>query len=188
VRAPDRLREYRSCTARRSDGAQALRAKQVFTMASAAFAAGCFWGVEERFTALPGVLSTEVGYAGGTTVEPSYKDVCSNETGHAETVRIEYDPSATSYEQLLAAFFAMHDPTTPDRQGPDRGSQYRSVIFTDGPEQERAARAYVEALTASRRFRQPIVTQIVPAREFWRAEDYHQKYFLKQRAPHRRAM
>jgi peptide-methionine (S)-S-oxide reductase len=149
-------------------------------MAVATFAAGCFWGVEQRLSELPGVLTTEVGYTGGTTAHPTYEQVCSHTTGHAEAVRLEYDPEQVSYEQLLQAFFAMHDPTTPDRQGPDVGSQYRSAVFFHSPEQERAARDAVARLEAEGRHKDPIVTEIEPAPEFWRAEDYHQRYLSKR--------
>ena len=148
-------------------------------MATATFAAGCFWGVEQRFAALPGVTSTEVGYTGGTTSTPTYKQVCSHTTGHAEAVRLEYDPDTISYEELLAAFFGMHDPTQWNRQGPDVGDQYRSAVFFHTPEQEKSARAAVRQLTESGVFKRPIVTQIVAAPEWWRAEEYHQKYFEK---------
>jgi peptide-methionine (S)-S-oxide reductase len=148
-------------------------------MATATFAAGCFWGVEQRFAALPGVISTEVGYTGGSTPQPSYEQVCSHTTGHAEAVRLEYDPQRISYEELLAAFFGMHDPTQLNRQGPDVGDQYRSAVFFHTPEQEKAARSAVEQLTESSVFRRPIVTQIAAAPEWWRAEEYHQKYFEK---------
>lgn len=148
-------------------------------MASAIFAAGCFWGVEARFSELPGVTATEVGYTGGTTPDPTYRQVCSHKTGHAEAVRLQYDPDRIAYEDLLAAFFAMHDPTTRDRQGPDVGSQYRSAIFVLDDQQERAARDYVRRLEDSGRHGRPIVTQIQPAGEFWRAEEYHQRYFQK---------
>jgi peptide-methionine (S)-S-oxide reductase len=146
-------------------------------MAVATFAAGCFWGVEQRFGSLPGVTATEVGYTGGTTAEPTYKEVCSNKTGHAEAVRLEYDPEQITYEQLLEAFFAMHDPTQWNRQGPDVGSQYRSAIYYHSPDQERAARDAVRRIEQSGQLRRPIVTQIVAAGVWWRAEDYHQKYF-----------
>lgn len=148
-------------------------------MATATFAAGCFWGVEQRFAGLPGVTSTEVGYTGGTTPHPTYEQVCSHTTSHAEAVRLEYDPERISYEELLAAFFGMHDPTQLNRQGPDVGDQYRSAVFIHTPEQEKAARASVEQLTESGIFKRPIVTQIVAAPEWWRAEEYHQKYFEK---------
>jgi methionine-S-sulfoxide reductase len=148
-------------------------------MATATFAAGCFWGVEQRFAALPGVISTEVGYTGGTTLNPTYEDVCSHRTGHAEAVRLEYDPDRVAYEELLAAFFGMHDPTQLNRQGPDVGDQYRSAVFFHTPEQEKSAKAAIGQLTESGVFRRPIVTQVVPAPEWWRAEEYHQKYFEK---------
>ncbi len=148
-------------------------------MAVATFAAGCFWGVEERFAALPGVTATEVGYTGGTTERPTYREVCSHKTGHAEAVRVEYDPETITYEQLLEAFFAMHDPTQWNRQGPDVGSQYRSAIFYHTPEQERAARDAVRRLETSGKLRRRVVTQIVAAGPWWPAEDYHQKYFKK---------
>ncbi len=148
-------------------------------MATATFAAGCFWGVEQRFAALPGVTSTEVGYTGGSTEDPTYKDVCSNKTGHAEAVRLEYDPQRVSYEELLAAFFGMHDPTQWNRQGPDFGSQYRSAVFFHDAAQEQAARAAIGQLTESGVFKKKIVTQVEPAGAWWRAEEYHQKYFEK---------
>ena len=149
-------------------------------MAKATFAAGCFWGVEARFAQLPGVSATAVGYEGGTMPNPTYKAVCTDATGHAEAVEIEYDPAQISYEQLLDAFFSLHDPTQLNRQGPDWGTQYRSVIFYHTPEQEAAAKAAVERLTAEKRFNKPIVTQVVPATTFWRAEEYHQKYLEKR--------
>lgn len=149
-------------------------------MAVATFAAGCFWGVEQRFSEVPGVLSNEVGYTGGTTARPTYEQVCSHSTGHAEAVRLEYDPEQVTYEHLLEVFFAMHDPTTPDRQGPDVGSQYRSAVFFHSPGQERAARDAVARLNAEGRYPDPIVTEIVPAPEFWRAEEYHQRYLTKR--------
>lgn len=149
-------------------------------MTTATFAAGCFWGVEARFAQVRGVSSTEVGYTGGTTPHPSYEQVCSHATGHAEAVRLEYDPEVVTYERLLDEFFDLHDPTQLDRQGPDVGDQYRSAIFFHSPEQEAAAGAAVERLTAEGRFKRPIVTQVAPAPDWWRAEDYHQKYFEKR--------
>lgn len=146
-------------------------------MAVATFAAGCFWGVEERFAGLPGVTATEVGYTGGTTRDPTYREVCSHTTGHAESVRVQYDPEVISYERLLEAFFAMHDPTEWNRQGPDVGSQYRSAIFYHTPEQERAAREAARRIETSGALKRPVATQIVAAGLWWRAEDYHQKYF-----------
>jgi peptide-methionine (S)-S-oxide reductase len=148
-------------------------------MAIATFAAGCFWGVEQRFARLDGVTGTQVGYTGGVTPQPTYKQVCSHRTGHAEAVRLEYDPERITYEQLLAAFFDMHDPTQLNRQGPDRGDQYRSAIFFHTTEQEDAARDAIRVLEAESRFRRPVVTAVVPAPEWWPAEDYHQKYFEK---------
>lgn len=148
--------------------------------AKATFGAGCFWGVEAAFRQVPGVVATAVGYAGGDFANPTYKDVCSDRTGHAEVVEVEYDPSRASYEDLLTVFWENHDPTTLNRQGPDVGSQYRSAIFFHTPEQETAARASKELLDRNGRFRRPIVTQIEPAQTFWRAEDYHQQYLEKR--------
>jgi peptide methionine sulfoxide reductase msrA/msrB len=149
-------------------------------LAEASFGAGCFWGVEVSFRTLPGVREATVGYQGGTLKNPSYEDVCSGRTGHAEVVHVKYDPAVTSYDQLLDLFWDEHDPTTPNRQGPDVGDQYRSVIFTYTPEQKAAAEASKAKLTAAKRFPRPIVTQIVPAPEFFRAEEYHQRYVEKR--------
>ncbi|HUA85974.1 MAG TPA: peptide-methionine (S)-S-oxide reductase MsrA [Bryobacteraceae bacterium] len=151
-------------------------------MDKATFAAGCFWGVEATFRRLAGVKSTQVGYIGGRMPNPTYEDVCTDETGHAEAVEVTFDPQVISYHDLLEVFWANHDPTTKDRQGPDVGTQYRSVIFFDSPEQETEARASLEA--AQKRFRRPIVTQILPAAEFWRAEEYHQQYLEKRGLAH----
>jgi len=148
-------------------------------MAIATLAGGCFWGVEQRFAQLDGVTRTEVGYTGGSTPHPTYEEVCSHRTGHAEAVRLEYDAERITYEQLLAAFFGMHDPTQMDRQGPDVGDQYRSAIFFHTAAQEDAARTAIRALQAEGRWRRPIVTAVAPAPEWWPAEDYHQKYFEK---------
>jgi len=145
----------------------------------AIFGAGCFWGVEEAFRQEPGVTSTAVGYAGGTIADPSYEQVCSGETGHAEVVRVEYDPAEIGYERLLEIFWSIHDPTQKDRQGADVGNQYRSAIFYHTPEQEAAARASVKGLESSERFRGPIATEISPACAFHRAEEYHQQYLVK---------
>jgi peptide-methionine (S)-S-oxide reductase len=149
-------------------------------MAKATFAAGCFWGVEAAFRQLPGVISTRVGYIGGQTPNPTYQEVCTDRTGHAEAVEVEYDPSKISYEQLLNVFWENHDPTTLNRQGPDRGTQYRSAIFFHTPEQETQAKASKESWDKSGRFRNKIVTQIVRAPAFYQAEDYHQQYLEKR--------
>jgi peptide-methionine (S)-S-oxide reductase len=146
----------------------------------ATFAAGCFWGVESFFRAVPGVTDAIVGYTGGQTENPDYQAVCTGRTGHAEAVEVTYDPARVSYDDLLGVFFENHDPTTPNRQGPDVGEQYRSAIFVHSPEQEAAARAKVAALTEEKRFRRPIVTQISDAAPFYRAEEYHQRYFEKK--------
>jgi peptide-methionine (S)-S-oxide reductase len=149
-------------------------------MASAMFGAGCFWGVEAAFRRVKGVRSTAVGYAGGNLKNPSYHDVCTGSTGHAEVVMVEYDPAVTAYDDLLTVFWENHDPTTLNRQGPDVGTQYRSAIFFESPEQEAAAIASKERLEKSGRFKRPIVTRIEPATDFWRAEDYHQQYLEKR--------
>jgi peptide-methionine (S)-S-oxide reductase len=149
-------------------------------MEKATFGAGCFWGVEAAFMQVPGVIETAVGFMGGRTQNPSYKQVCYEDTGHAEVVHLTYDPSKVKYDQLLEVFWSNHDPTQLNRQGPDVGDQYRSVIFFHTPEQEAAARASKEWLEKSGRFRRSIVTQIVPATEFYRAEEYHQKYLQKR--------
>ncbi|MBV9075330.1 MAG: peptide-methionine (S)-S-oxide reductase MsrA [Acidobacteria bacterium] len=153
-------------------------------METATFAAGCFWGVEEAFRQIPGVIQTTVGYLGGYTQNPTYKDVCTDETGHAEVVQVEFDPAKVGYEQLVDAFWSMHDPTTLNRQGPDIGTQYRSAIFFHSAEQERVARASKEQAQASGKFRRPIVTEITPASPFYRAEDYHQQYLAKRGLSH----
>ena len=149
-------------------------------MEKATFAAGCFWGVEEAFRHVPGVASTAVGYSGGHVPDPTYHDVCSGRTGHAECVQVEYDPTRVSYEQLLDVFWGCHDPTQLNRQGPDVGEQYRSAIFFHTPEQEAAARAAKARLQAQR----PIVTEITPASAFYRAEEYHQRYLEKRGLAH----
>ena len=146
----------------------------------ATFAAGCFWGVEEIFRTTPGVIKTAVGYIGRTTNDPTYQDVCTGETGHAEAVQVTYDPWKVSFEQLLEIFWSNHNPTTRNIQGPDVGTQYRSAIFTHSPEQETAAKISIAALDKAKRFSRPIVTQILPAPVFYPAEEYHQKYLMKR--------
>lgn len=144
------------------------------------FAAGCFWGVEAAFRQLPGVVRTAVGYAGGKTEQPTYEDVCYRNTGHAETVEVEFDPARITYAQLLAAFWECHDPTQVNRQGPDVGTQYRSAIFYRDDAQRQAAEADKTARDSSGQFRRPIATEITPASTFWRAEEYHQQYLEKR--------
>jgi peptide-methionine (S)-S-oxide reductase len=148
-------------------------------LAKATFGAGCFWGVEVAFRQVPGVVSTQVGYLGGTLPSPTYQDVCSGRTGHAEVVEITYDPARVGYDDLLNVFWANHDPTTLNRQGPDRGTQYRSAIFFHDELQKAAAEASKERLGASGRYPRPIVTEITPASTFYRAEEYHQRYLEK---------
>ncbi len=146
-------------------------------MEKATFGGGCFWGIEAAFRKLEGVTNAEVGYSGGNLPNPTYEEVCTDRTGHAEVVRVEFDPKKISYEDLLGAFFQMHDPTTKNRQGPDIGSQYRSVIFFHTAEQEQKARAFVDDL--QQKSFHPIVTEIKPAEPFYRAEEYHQRYLEK---------
>ena len=146
----------------------------------AVFGAGCFWGVEARFSELSGVLNTAVGYEGGTLEHPTYKEVCTDRTGHAEVVQVTFDPARISYEILLDAFFALHDPTQLNRQGPDWGSQYRSVIFVISDTQAAQARAKIAELNASGTLRKPIATIVLPSTTFWKAEEYHQKYLEKR--------
>jgi peptide-methionine (S)-S-oxide reductase len=148
----------------------------------ATFAAGCFWGVEATFRQLAGVKSTQVGYTGGTLKNPSYEDVCTDRTGHAEAIEITFDPQVVSYRDLLEVFWENHNPTTLNRQGPDYGTQYRSAIFFHSPQQEAEAKASRDA--AQSRFSRRIVTEIVPAAEFWRAEEYHQQYLEKRGLAH----
>jgi peptide-methionine (S)-S-oxide reductase len=148
-------------------------------MAKATFGAGCFWGVESAFRQVKGVTDAAVGYMGGSLANPTYQDVCTDRTGHAEVVQLDYDPAQTSYEELLRVFFDIHDPTTLNRQGPDFGKQYRSAIFFHDAEQESAAQKMKDELDRTGRFPRKIVTQIVPASDFWRAEEYHQRYFEK---------
>ncbi len=153
-------------------------------MEKAMFAAGCFWGVESAFRKIRGVTGAACGYSGGVVKNPTYKDVCGGMTGHAETVQVEFDPSVVSYDELLDAFWSMHDPTTLNRQGPDIGSQYRSAIFFLNSDQEKAARASKERLERSGKFDRPVVTEITPASEFFRAEEYHQRYHEKHGIEH----
>lgn len=145
----------------------------------ATFGAGCFWGVEQAFRQVPGVVNAAVGYCGGTVENPTYEQVCTDRTGHAEVVQVEFDPAQTKYDQLLEVFWNSHDPTQLNRQGPDYGKQYRSVIFYHDDVQRQAAEASKQALEQSGKFRRPIVTQIEPAKPFYRAEEYHQQYLAK---------
>ena len=149
-------------------------------METATFGAGCFWGVEAAFRQIPGVKSTAVGYMGGATENPTYEQVCTDRTGHAEIVQVEFDPNAVGFDDLLNVFWENHDPTQLNRQGPDHGSQYRTVVFYHSPEQKVAAEVSKTALEASGRFRKPVVTEIVPAATFNRAEEYHQQYLEKR--------
>jgi peptide-methionine (S)-S-oxide reductase len=151
-------------------------------MEKATFGAGCFWGVEETFRRLAGVKDTAVGYEGGSLKNPTYQDVCTDRTGHAEVVEVDFDPAVVSYHDVLNVFWENHDPTTKDRQGPDVGRQYRSAIFFHSPEQEAEAKRSRDE--AQKNFKRPIVTEIVPATHFWRAEDYHQQYLEKRGLSH----
>jgi peptide-methionine (S)-S-oxide reductase len=151
---------------------------------TATFAAGCFWGVEAAFRQVPGVVDTAVGYTGGSVANPTYEDVCTDRTGHAEAVWVEFDPARVSYDRLLEVFWENHDPTTKNRQGPDVGTQYRSAIFFHSAEQEKAASESKNRLEKSGRYRRPVVTEIVPAKEFWQAEEYHQRYLEKRGLAH----
>lgn len=152
-------------------------------MEKATFGAGCFWGVEETFRQLKGVVSTAVGYEGGNKEKPTYRDVCTDETGHAEVVQVSYDPQVISYEKLLDVFWHSHNPTSLNRQGPDVGTQYRSVVFFHNSQQEKAAQASKETIQKTG-YKSPVVTQIVPAQTFWVAEDYHQQYLAKRGLSH----
>ena len=149
-------------------------------MEKATFGAGCFWGIEHAFRKVAGVIEAPVGYAGGTTPDPTYEQVCSGQTGHAEVVEVEFDPAKVSYEELLEVFWTIHDPTTLNRQGPDIGTQYRSAIYFHSAEQEQAAKDSIATLENGDRFRNPIVTELAPIDTFYMGEDYHQHYFEKQ--------
>jgi peptide-methionine (S)-S-oxide reductase len=179
---PQALKRRRVCGLSRPaySRARAWKTRTLAMAELATFAAGCFWGVEARFQNLPGALATQVGYTGGHTQAPTYEDVCEGETGHAEAVEIRFDPAKLSYDKLLAVFFDSHDPTEVNRQGPDMGTQYRSAIFYQSPGQKAAADAAKQVLGQCGRFPRPIVTEIVPAAVFYRAEDYHQKYLEKR--------
>jgi len=159
-----------------------LGAKKDSMTEIATFGAGCFWGVEAAFQRVPGVIETAVGYSGGHTESPSYQDVCTDETGHAEVVQVTFDPAKVSFEQLLQAFWSMHDPTQLNRQGPDVGTQYRTAIFFHSPEQEAIAKKSRAALEASGKLKRQVATEITPAGKFYRAEEYHQKYLQKRGA------
>jgi peptide-methionine (S)-S-oxide reductase len=148
----------------------------------ATFGAGCFWGVEAAFQRVPGVTETAVGYSGGRTENPTYEDVCTDETGHVEVVQVTFDPAKVSFEQLLDVFWKIHDPTQVNRQGPDFGTQYRTAVFFHSPEQEAAVKKSLGTLESSGRFKRPIATEITPAGKFYRAEEYHQKYLQKRGA------
>ncbi len=162
------------------DGAELPPESRPIPTETAYFAGGCFWGIEDRFQQVPGVIDATSGYQGGATSQPSYKEVCSGNTGHAETVRVTFDPKRVTYRQLLEWFFQFHDPTQLNRQGPDRGTQYRSAIFTANDDQARQAKAYIDELSRQSRFRgRKIVTTVAPAGPFYEAEEYHQDYHLK---------
>jgi len=149
----------------------------------ATFGAGCFWGVEYNFRRVPGVIDAACGFAGGDVDHPSYRQVCTDKTGHAEVVQVTFDPSKVSYRQLVDFFFRMHNPTQVNRQGPDYGTQYRSVIFVHSPEQRKVAEELKASLQASKKYAEPIATQIEEAKPFWKAEEYHQRYFEKNGGP-----
>lgn len=149
-------------------------------METATFGAGCFWGIEAAFRRIPGVLTATSGYMGGHVENPTYRQVCTDTTGHAEVVQVTFDPEKVTFESLLEAFFGMHDPTQLNRQGPDIGTQYRSVIFYHSPEQEKTAREALENLQKQGRFSRPIATQLVAAPDFWPAEEYHQRYLERR--------
>ncbi|MBN2136379.1 MAG: peptide-methionine (S)-S-oxide reductase MsrA [Sedimentisphaerales bacterium] len=184
---PDKMTDSKN-TQTPIDGPNSLASSQPQTPAppektqyqKATFAAGCFWGVEASFRAVEGVVDTRVGYTGGTSPYPTYKQVCTDKTGHAEAVEITFDPNKVSFEQLLDIFWKIHDPTTLNRQGPDVGTQYRSAVFCHTEQQKDAALASIKKLRKTRAFKKPIVTQVLPAGEFHQAEEYHQRYLEKQ--------
>ena len=153
-------------------------------MQEAIFGAGCFWGIQDAFDQIDGVISTHVGYSGGHFENPTYEDVCTGQTGHAEVVKVEFDESSVTFLDLLNVFWNIHDPTTLNRQGPNIGSQYRSAIFYNSPEQKDLATKSIKDLESLKRFNNPIVTEIVPAKTFYPAEEYHQKYFQKKGISH----
>jgi peptide-methionine (S)-S-oxide reductase len=159
--------------------AETKQMEPVKKTAVATFAGGCFWGTQYAFEHVPGVVKTEVGFMGGKVDSPSYSRVCEGDTMHAEVVHIEFDPNAVSYRKLVEYFFKIHDPTTPNRQGPDAGTQYRSAIFFYDASQQQIAKDVMAELKKQKTFKRPIVTQLVPAGKFWKAENYHQKYFDK---------
>jgi peptide-methionine (S)-S-oxide reductase len=166
------------------DPTEQQRSNNNVAIEKATFGAGCFWGVEARFAETPGVLDTAAGYEGGDLEHPTYKEVCTDRTGHAEVVDVTFDPSRVSYDTLLDTFFALHDPTQVNRQGPDWGSQYRSVIFARTDEQMQQAKAKIDELNASGAYRKPIATKVEPATTFWKAEEYHQRYLEKRGMVH----
>jgi peptide-methionine (S)-S-oxide reductase len=170
--------------AERNRPAGQKRSKGKVAIEKATFGAGCFWGVEARFAEMPGVLDTAVGYEGGDLEHPTYKEVCTDRTGHVEVVEVTFDPSRLNYETLLDAFFGMHDPTQVNRQGPDWGSQYRSVVFAQNEEQMTQAKAKIAELNATGAYRKPIATQVELAKTFWKAEEYHQRYLEKRGMVH----
>ena len=176
---PEAAGKGTTLTASATTGSSAATAAAASGMETATFAAGCFWGVEYKMGKLPGVVSTVVGYTGGTTVNPSYEQVCTDKTGHAEAVQVTYDPGRLSYADLVRHFFSIHDPTQVDRQGPDRGTQYRSGIFYHGDAQKGEARRVMEELEKSGKYKKRLATELVPASAFYKAEEYHQKYFEK---------
>ncbi len=170
------------CDKRLRETEPMIPSKETVMTEKATFAAGCFWGVEEMFRKVPGVLKTRVGYIGGKIEHPTYEQVCTDRSGHAEAIEIDFDPAKVTFQQLLELFFENHDPTTLNRQGPDIGAQYRSGVYFHSPEQQKAADAEIEKRDASGDYANPIVTEVIAATTFWAAEDYHQRYFEKRNA------